>query len=137
MRIGQLAALGRTIVETIRYYERIGLMPVPDRNGSGYRHYREEHLRRLVLIRRSRDLGFSLGEIRSLLMLADDPARSCAEVTSLARAHLREVRQRLEGLRALELELEQLAESCQGRHVSDCTILEKLGRTEQNLDAHW
>jgi len=126
MWIGQLAAKGGTIVETVRYYERLGLLPDPERSPSGYRQYRQDDLQRLAFIRRSRTLGFSLGEIRSLLTLAADPAQPCAEITALARAHLAEVRRKLEELRALEGQLARLANCCQGVRVAECRILDQL-----------
>lgn len=126
MRIGQLAAKGGTIVETVRYYERLGLLPDPDRSPSGYRQYRQDHLQRLTFIRRSRTLGFSLGEIRSLLTLAADPARPCAGITVLARAHLTEVRSKLEELHELEGQLARLANCCDGARVAECRILDQL-----------
>lgn len=126
MQIGQLAARGGTNVETVRYYERLGLLPDPERSPSGYRQYRQDHLLRLTFIRRSRTLGFSLCEIRSLLTLAADPARPCAEITSLARAHLAEVRHKIEELGELEGQLARLANCCDGVRVAECRILDQL-----------
>ncbi len=131
MQIGQFAARSGTIVETIRYYERVGLLPAPDRNPSGYRQYGEDHLRRLKFVRHYRDLGFSVAEIRSLLTLADDPERSCTEVTSLARTHLIDVRRKLASLRRLERTLDRLVGCCHEHRVADCRILEELTRVDQ------
>jgi len=126
MQIGQLAARSGTIVETIRYYERVGLLPAPARNSSGYRQYREDHLRRLTFVCHCRDLGFSISEIRSLLALADNSDRSCAEVTSLARKHLTDVRSKLASLRRLERTLDRLVSTCHEQRVADCKILAEL-----------
>lgn len=130
MQIGQLAARSGTLVETVRYYERIGLLPTPDRNASGYRQYRDDHLRRLTFVRHCRDLGFSIAEIRSLLAMADDRNRSCTDVTSLARAHLIDVRKKLESLRRLERILDRLVDCCREGRVSDCRILDALANIE-------
>ena len=86
--IGELARTTGTKVETVRYYERIGLLPQPARTGGNYRAYARPHLERLSFIRRGRDLGFSLEEVRELLRLSDDRERPCAEVDHIARAHL-------------------------------------------------
>lgn len=128
MQTGQLAARSGTNVETIRYYERVGLLPAPRRNPSGYRQYREDHLRRVKFVRHCRDLGFSITEIRGLLALASDPERPCAEVTSLARVHLLDVRRKLANLRRLERTLDQLVGCCHEHRIADCRILEELAR---------
>lgn len=127
MQIGQLATRSGTSVETIRYYERIGLLAAPARNPSGYRQYGQDHLRQLMFVRHCRDMGFSISEIRSLQALADDPGRSCAEITAVARAHLSDVRSKLASLRRLEQTLAGLVASCDGRRVADCGILKELG----------
>src|SRR5262249_51257449 len=101
LSIGELARLTSTKVETVRYYERIGLLPSPARTGGNYRAYTRRHLERLSFIRRGRDLGFSLDEVRELLRLSDDRDRSCAEVDRIARAHLTEVERKLADLAAL------------------------------------
>lgn len=126
MQIGQLAARSGTKVETIRYYERIGLVAAPARNTSGYRQYSHDHLRQLTFVRHCRDMGFSISEIRSLQALADDPRRSCAEITAVATAHLLDVRSKLAGLRRLERTLGGLIASCNGGRVAECQILKEL-----------
>ncbi|HEY8539595.1 MAG: helix-turn-helix domain-containing protein [Gammaproteobacteria bacterium] len=135
MRIGGLAARSGTLVETIRYYERIGLMPTPPRSPSGYRQYRPEHLQRLLFLRRCRALGFSIEEIRSLIALASGPDRSCRTVRSIAERHLEDVRQKLADLRRLELALGALVESCAGGPIAECKILEALAQgAERSTD---
>lgn len=94
MVIGRLSKDTGTKVETIRYYERVGLLPAPARSAGGYRLYRVDHLKRLNFIRRARALGFSIDEIRTLLRLADERKRPCAEVRVVADAHLSDARAR-------------------------------------------
>ncbi len=125
-KIGDLARTTGTKVETIRYYERIGLLPPPARTDGNYRVYADHHLDRLRFIRRGRDLGFSLEEVRALLGLADDRDRSCAEVDRIARAHLTEVERKLADLIALGAELRQLIEQCSHGTVASCRIIEAM-----------
>src|ERR1700722_12943003 len=111
--IGDLARLTGTKIETIRYYESIGLLPAVARTSGNYRRYGRPHLERLSFIRRGRDLGFSLEEVRELLRLSDDRTQSCAEVDRIARLHLDEVERKLADLTALRVELRQLIDQCQ------------------------
>jgi Cu(I)-responsive transcriptional regulator len=124
--IGELARATDTKVETIRYYERIGLLPPPARTSGNYRAYAERHLVRLSFIRRGRDLGFSLDDIRELLRLSDDRDQSCADVDMITRAHLAEVERKLADLAALGAELRQLIDQCQRGTVAECRIIEAL-----------
>lgn len=124
--IGKLSAETGVNIETIRYYERIGIMPVPPRTQGGQRVYREEHLKRLTFIRRSRELGFSLDEIRALLGLAGGHALTCTEVSHMAQAHIADIRQKVKDLRKLERVLTELAARCHGRRVPECPILDAL-----------
>ena len=126
MKISEAASASGCHLETIRYYERIGLMPRPGRTASGYREYSGADVERLRFVTRGRDLGFSLEEIRSLLRLAQDPAMSCGEVDLLARQHLRDIQARIEDLRRMASELERTISSCQGDQRGQCTILETL-----------
>jgi MerR family transcriptional regulator, mercuric resistance operon regulatory protein len=128
MKIGAAAAASGCHIETIRYYERIGLLPHPARSVSGYREYLPEEVDRLRFITRGRELGFSLDEIRSLLGLSDDPTLSCRDVDQLARHHLADVRQRLSELRRIAQELERTIASCAGGKRGQCTILGALSR---------
>ncbi len=134
MTIGALAARTGVGVETIRYYERIGVLPRAPRGGSaqahaGYRRYDEAAAERLAFVRRARDLGFSLDEVRELLSLADEPDRPCAEVDALARTHLARVEERIAQLDGLRTELGRVIGACRrGQAVADCRILEALGR---------
>ncbi len=124
--IGELARATGTKVETVRYYERIGLLPVPSRTGGNYRVYGRIHMGRLSFIRRGRDLGFSLDEVRELLRLSDDRDQSCAEVDRIARHHLTEVERKLSDLKALRTELCQMIDQCQHGTIAACRIIEAL-----------
>lgn len=128
MRIGEASARSGCHIETIRYYERVGLLPAPERSGNGYREYTDDHVRRLRFVTRGRDLGFSLEEIGSLLQLAEDPALSCAQVDQLARAHLQEIRLKLDELKAMAEELQRTIAGCQGGKREHCAILHALDR---------
>src|SRR5438132_12088481 len=97
--IGVLATHTGANIETIRYYERVGLLPTPARSSGGYRMYGTEHLKRLSFVRRARALGFSVAEVRKLLSLADQRRRSCAEVRTVAEAHLDDVQADIADLR--------------------------------------
>jgi MerR family mercuric resistance operon transcriptional regulator len=126
MKIGEAASASGCHIETIRYYERVGLLPRPARTDSGYRHYTDGQVQRLRFITRGRDLGFSLDEIRSLLTLADDATLSCAEVDGLARHHLGEIRERIRELTRMAKELDRTIVGCQGGRRAQCTILDAL-----------
>jgi Cu(I)-responsive transcriptional regulator len=125
--IGELALATNTKVVTIRYYERVGLLPEPPRTDGNYRAYGPPHLARLSFIRRARDLGFSLDQIRMLLSLADDRSQSCKEVDRLARSQLHEVERKIDDLTLLRDELRQMIGKCANNTISDCRILEALG----------
>jgi DNA-binding transcriptional MerR regulator len=127
--IGELAAFTGTTPEAIRYYERVGVLPHPARQGAGrYRRYGAPDVERLNFVRRARELGFSLDEVRDLLGLTDQPDRPCAEVDELARAHLVAVNEKIGQLTALRSELERVIGACQGGlAIADCRILAALG----------
>jgi Cd(II)/Pb(II)-responsive transcriptional regulator len=127
MRIGQLAAATGVDVETIRYYERIGLLPAAPRSRNGYRVYGLAHLERLAFIRHCRSLDMSLDEVRRLLDFVDRPARDPAGIDRLIDAQLARVRMRLASLQALERQLARLREQCAGDHAGgECGILHEL-----------
>lgn len=127
MKIGELSKATGTKVETVRYYERIGLLPAPPRTGGNYRSYGAAELGLLSFIRRARDLGFSLDQVQALLSLSDDRTRDCATVDALARDHLAEVERKIADLKALRWELAAIIASCEGGTVADCQIIEALG----------
>lgn len=126
MKISTVAANSGCNLETIRYYERIGLMPPPERTPNGYREYSEADVEQLRFISRGRGLGFSLQEIRSLLRLAQDPGISCSEVDQLARKHLDDILVRLKDLQRMAHELERTIDHCGGGQRGECTILDSL-----------
>src|SRR5512144_1519866 len=126
MNIWELARAADTKAETIRYYERIGLLPAPPRTAGNYRDYSARHVSRLAFTRRARDLGFSIEQIRALLDLADQKEQSCKAVDAIAREHLADVKRKLADLAALRRELESLIGQCRHGTVADCRILEAL-----------
>jgi Cu(I)-responsive transcriptional regulator len=127
LTIGDMADKTGVKVVTIRYYERIGLLPAPVRTGSGaYRAYGKADLDRLSFIRRARDLGFTLHQIRALLDLAEQRNRDCADVDAIAREHLTEIERKIVDLSALRRELRDLIGSCRCGTVADCRIIEAL-----------
>ena len=128
LSIGALARATGTKVETIRYYERAGLLPAPARTGGNYRAYDPGHLDRLGFIRRARDLGFSLDEVRALLRLSDQRDRSCDEVDRIARAHLADVERKIADLAALGAELRQMIGQCGQSTVAECRIIEAFAK---------
>lgn len=126
MRIGELAKATNTKVETIRYYEREGILPAADRTDANYRDYSLSHLAKLKFIRRSRNLGFSMAQVRSLLELSGDADQPCAEVDTMARDHIEEVDRKITDLTALRAELSLLLESCDSERIGECRIVEAL-----------
>jgi Cu(I)-responsive transcriptional regulator len=127
MQIGELARTTSTKVETIRLYEKIGLLPKPSRTSGNYRDYGSDHLARLSFVRRARGLGFRLDQVRELLPLSDDQNRSCSAVDIVARAHLARIDQKIADLRVLRYELDELISHCRKGAISDCRIIEALG----------
>jgi DNA-binding transcriptional MerR regulator len=126
LAIGTLATRTGTKVQTIRYYEEIGLMPAPARSAGGQRRYEAADLDRLAFIRHARQLGFTLDAIRELLDLSDTPGRSCADVDRIARRQLQEVEARIDRLEALRLELRRMIGECRQDTVAECRVLEVL-----------
>jgi len=131
LKIGELAKAAGVGVETIRYYERRGLLAQPPRRASGYRQYPPMTVRRVRFIRRAQTLGFTLKEIEELLALRVDDERSCADVRALARAKLEDIERRVAELQQMGRALEQVARRCRGRGpTSECPILEVLDEVE-------
>lgn len=126
--IGALSEQTGCNIETIRYYEREGLIPDPPRTEGGHRIYAEEHFKRLTFVRRSRELGFTLDEVRDLLRLVDGGHYTCAEVRTMALDHLKEVRRKAADLRKLERVLKEMAAQCTGDEVPECPIVDALFR---------
>ena len=130
LTIGDLGAATDTKVETIRYYERISLMPAPKRSDGNYRIYRAEHAERLGFIRRSRALGFSLDQVRELLSLSDHRHRSCEAVDEIAREHLANIDRKISDLKVLRRELETLLSQCQHGAIAECRIIKALAHKQ-------
>jgi Cd(II)/Pb(II)-responsive transcriptional regulator len=127
MRIGELARQAGVDVQTVRYYEREGLLDAPARTASGYRAYGPQHLERLNFVRHCRSLDMPLAEIRRLLELSRESSISCDEVNALVRAHLGRVQAKRKSLEDLEKQLAALNAQCESGHrVADCGILEEL-----------
>jgi len=124
--IGRLAKETGSKVQTIRYYEDIGLLPAPPRTAGNHRVYDERHVRRLSFIRHSRELGFSLDAIREMLTLSDLPDRPCETVDRIAQIHLDEVMEKIARLTSLKTELERMISRCKGGRISECRIIEVL-----------
>lgn len=124
--IGTLSAETGVNIETIRYYEKIGLIPAPPRTDGRQRVYDGAHLKRLTFIRRSRELGFSLDEIRALLGLVRSGDLSCAEVKTMTEQHVADIRRKVKDLKKLERVLTELTAKCRGNTVPDCPILDAL-----------
>ena len=132
--IGDLAKGSGTKVVTVRYFEQIGLLPVPSRTAAKYRTYSNEHVRRLWFMRRCRDLGFTLDQIRDLLRLSSRKDAECAEVDRITAQHLIEIENKISDLNRLAKELRRLNSCCQGKGIiANCQIIEALSpRREAN-----
>ena len=124
--IGAAARRSGVHVETIRYYERIGLLAPPPRTASGHRVFGGDEVKRLNFVRRARELGFTLGQVRDLLALADGREGTCAGVERLGRAQLGATRSRIADLARMEAVLADMVARCAGGTVPDCPILEAL-----------
>lgn len=124
--IGQLAKRAGYAVQTLRYFEQIGLMPEAVRTEGGQRRYGEKQLRRLLFIRHARELGFSLDEVRSLLQLAAHPDAPCEAADAIAAEHLREVDDKIAKLQAMREELARMVEACSGGRIAECRVIDVL-----------
>ncbi len=131
--IGRLAKDTGCKVQTIRYYEEVGLMPIPSRTAGNQRRYGPRHVERLAFIRHGRQLGFPLEAIRELLKLADSGEQPCEGADSIARTQLKEVESRIARLLALKVELNRMVEQCAGGQVADCRVIEVLSDHSQCL----
>lgn len=124
----QLARKTGCNLETIRYYEKVELLPAPPRSSNGYRVYSPELVQRLQFILRARDLGFAMEEVRSLLSLADKGEQTCALVMQKTRIHLEDVRRRIAELQRIEAILAATLAECSGKNVPDCPIIDAINR---------
>jgi MerR family mercuric resistance operon transcriptional regulator len=124
--IGEMSRRTHCKIETIRYYERIGLMPAPPRTHGGYRLYDTSHQKRLNFVRRGRELGFSLDRVRELLALAEGDGATCDEARETTLVHLADIEQKIADLGRMADVLREMAARCTGGNVPDCPILEAL-----------
>ena len=124
--IGAASERSGCTIETIRYYERIGLVPKPPRNASRYRVYSPGDVQRLVFIRRARELGFTLDKIRDLLRLAADVAQPCAAVHDVAAGHLADIRAKIADLRKIECLLAEAVRQCERGEQAGCPVIDAL-----------
>ena len=130
LKIGELARITGCQVVTIRYYEKEGLLPRPERTGSNYRLYGEEDIERLNFIRRCRLHGMNLAEIRDLLAFKDHPTVSCAWINELVEKHIADVEAQIASLEHLKTHLEALRRTCNGHQQHGCGIIDSLGHSE-------
>lgn len=135
LAIGEVSRISGCKVETIRYYERIGLLSPPPRTAGRHRLYSPDHVQRLAFIRRARNLGFSLDEIRSLLGLTGEAAPSCEEVREITLAHARDIRRKIDDLERMDRALRQLAEQCEDGAASVCPVIEALFAADEDVTA--
>lgn len=136
LTIGQLARQSGCKIPTIRYYERIGLMPEPKRTKGNQRIYQDHHVQRLTFIRHGRELGFTLDDIKDLLRLSEHPDAPCDQADAIARRHLNSVRERIRRLKLLEGELARMTAHCGSRAVAECRVIEILSNHDKCLAAN-
>ena len=129
MLIGALSKRTGCNIETIRFYERIGIMPNPARTQGGHRVYTQDHLKRLTFVRRSRELGFTLDQVRNLLSLVDSDDYTCDEVKEMTLEHMGDVRHKIADLRKLERVLNDMVSQCDRGAVPDCPVVDALFET--------
>ncbi len=126
--IGKLAEAAGCKVETIRYYESIGLMPEPERSASNQRRYVARHFDRLIFILHARDLGLPIEAVRQLIELCGHPDAPCDDADAIARRQLEDVRARIDRLKLLEAELQRTLDSCQHGRIAECKVIESLAQ---------
>ncbi len=128
MLIGEMSRRTGVNIETIRYYERIGVLLNPSRSQGGHRLYDDEHLKRLAFVKRSRELGFGLDDIRELLKLVDGGSFTCAEVHAITTSHLGDVKRKIADLKRMERVLGSMAAECSRGDVPECPIVDTLSQ---------
>lgn len=136
LSIGAMAQQTGVKVATIRYYEQIGLLNPPERSEGNQRRYGDADLKRLHFVRHARELGLSLGSIRELIELGEQPGLPCATAHDIAHRHLKSVRQRIVRLRRLEGELKRISNLCDGNTVGDCDVIHALADHDQCVSEH-
>jgi Cu(I)-responsive transcriptional regulator len=132
LKIGDLARSVGMPAATIRYYEKIGLLSAPARSNSNYRSYGSDDLDRLVFVRRAREIGFSIEQVKELLTLSDRQEDDCCTVIRVAQEHLANIEQKISDLANLKRRLSTLVSSCNGGKVADCRILDALSPSSSN-----
>lgn len=130
MGIGMLSKLTSVNIETIRYYERQGLLIDPPRTSGGHRSYSRDHLKRLTFIRRSRQLGFSMVEVKELLGLVDDGSYTCGDIKAITLQHAKNVQKKIADLRRMEKTLIEISKLCSGASIPDCPIIDALSEVD-------
>lgn len=126
LSIGDLSELTECNIETIRYYERINILKKPRRTSGGRRIYNKDEMKRLLFVRRCRELGFTLDEVRELLRLVDGEKYTCAEVKKITIGHADDVQIKIKDLRKIEKVLRSMATKCEGRNIPDCPVIDVL-----------
>ena len=126
MLIGELSKRTGCVIETIRFYERIGIMPAPPRSPGGHRIYGEQDEKRLTFIRRGNELGFTLNEVRGMLGMVDGGDYSCEDIQAIAMAHIKDVKTKIDDLRKIKKVLEKMARQCATGIVPECPIVEEM-----------
>lgn len=132
--IGTLSQLSGVNIETIRYYERVRLLPAASRAGNGYRQYDDAFVERLAFVRRGRELGFTIDEIRELLALAHHPNQPCSNADRMTRSHLEAIAGKIRDLQRMRRALRRVVD-CQGQTVEQCQLLRALGASDQSRSA--
>ncbi len=132
--IGDAAKITGVQVETIRFYEREGVLPPPERGRNGYRLYSRAHIERLMFVKRCRALGFSLQETQSLLSLADSENRTCRQISTIASNRLNDVRTKIADLKRMEKVLEEYVNVCPGDATADCPIVAALSHRPDAIE---
>lgn len=132
MQVGELARATGVNIETVRYYERIGVLPRPARQANGRRTYSEGDARRLGFIRHARDLGFDLANVRTLLALQEQPEASCEDASRIAQAQLDAVEGRIARLLSLRIELSRMVSECRKGIVAECRVIEALNSEQDS-----
>ena len=127
--IGTLSQLSGVNIETIRYYEKVGLLPAASRAGNGYRQYDNASVERLAFVRRGRELGFTIDEIRELLALAHHPDQPCSNADRMTRIHLEAIEGKIRDLQRMRRALRQVV-ACHGQTAEHCQLLRALGASE-------
>ena len=129
MAIGETARQAGVNIQTLHYYERLGLLPKPSRTAGNYRLYSQDSVRRIRFVKRAQELGFSLGEIKELLALRAAPGARCEKVRKRAQAKIEDITEKMETLKAMRKALSRLLKECSGQaSITDCPILESLER---------